>query len=108
LLEHFGGHTYAAGLAMKPENFDEFVDEFEKYAAERITDNMLVPEIEIDGELFVSDINFKFYKILKQFAPFGPGNMSPFFQTNNVIDTGFKIFGCSPRPHRKSLTCDCF
>ncbi len=102
LLEHFGGHTYAAGLAMKPENFDEFVDEFEKYAAARITDNMLVPEIEIDGELFVSDINFKFYKILKQFAPFGPGNMSPFFQTNNVIDTGYaKVVGKNGHEHLK-------
>ncbi len=102
LLEHFGGHTYAAGLAMKPENFDEFVDEFEKYAAARLTDNMLVPEIEIDGELFVSDINFKFYKILKQFAPFGPGNMSPFFQTNNVIDTGYaKVVGKNGHEHLK-------
>ena len=102
LLEHFGGHTYAAGLAMKPENFEKFVDEFEKYGAERLTDEMLVPEIEIDGELFVSDINFKFYKILKQFAPFGPGNMSPFFLTNNVIDTGYaKVVGKNGHEHLK-------
>lgn len=102
LLEHFGGHTYAAGLAMKPENFDQFVAEFEQYTNERLTDEMLVPEIEIDEELFVSDINFKFYKILKQFAPFGPGNMSPYFQTNNVIDTGHaKLVGKNGHEHLK-------
>jgi len=102
LLEHFGGHTYAAGLAMKPENFGKFVDEFEEYAAERLTDDMLVPEIEIDEELFISDINFKFYRILSQFAPFGPGNMSPFFITNNVIDTGYvKLVGKNGHEHLK-------
>jgi len=63
---------------------------------------MLVPEIEIDAELFISDINFKFYKILMQFAPFGPGNMSPVFQTKNVIDTGFaKLVGKKDNKHLK-------
>ncbi len=102
LLEHFGGHTYAAGMAMKPENFEQFKSEFEKYAADHLTDDMLVPEIEIDEELFVSDINFKFHKILKQFAPFGPGNMSPFFKTSNVIDTGYvKMVGKNGHNHLK-------
>ncbi len=94
LLENFGGHKYAAGLAIKPENFDAFCKEFNSYAEENISDDMLVPEIEIDTELFISDINFNFYKVLKQFAPFGPGNMSPVFVTNNVIDTGYaKLVG---------------
>lgn len=102
LLEHFGGHTYAAGMAMKPENFEAFVNEFEEYANQHLTDEMMVPEIEIDEELFVSDINFKMYKILKQFAPFGPGNMSPFFQTSHVIDTGYaKLVGKNGHDHLK-------
>jgi single-stranded-DNA-specific exonuclease len=102
LLEHFGGHTYAAGLAMKPENFEKFVNAFEEYASDKLTDDMLVPEIEIDEELFISDINFKFYRILSQFAPFGPGNMSPFFITNNVIDTGYaKLVGKNGHEHLK-------
>ncbi len=102
LLENFGGHKYAAGLAFKPENLDDFIKEFQKYADEHITDDMLVPEIEIDGELFISDINFNFYKILKQFAPFGPGNMSPVFQTKNVIDTGYaKLVGKKDNKHLK-------
>ncbi len=102
LLENFGGHKYAAGLALKPENLDKFIEEFLKYADEHITDEMLVPEIEIDGELFISDINFNFYKILKQFAPFGPGNMSPVFITKNVIDTGYaKLVGKKDNKHLK-------
>ena len=89
LLEHFGGHTYAAGLSMKKENFPEFSRRFEEYVQEHLDVNLLIPEIEIDAELQLKDINTKFHRILKQFAPFGPGNMSPVFQTNKVIDTGY-------------------
>jgi single-stranded-DNA-specific exonuclease len=88
-LEHFGGHTYAAGLSVRPENFDKFKQKFEEYVINTIDKNMLVPEIEMDSELLLKDINTKFYRILKQFAPFGPGNMSPVFLTNNLIDTGY-------------------
>lgn len=88
-LEHFGGHTYAAGLSIRPENFDKFKQKFEEYVADKIDETMLVPEIEIDSMLYLKDINTKFYRILKQFAPFGPGNMSPVFQTDNLIDTGY-------------------
>jgi single-stranded-DNA-specific exonuclease len=89
LLEHFGGHTYAAGLSIRPENFDKFRERFTAYVEEHLDDSALVPEIEIDSMLMLRDINSKFYKILKQFAPFGPGNMSPVFQTNGLIDTGY-------------------
>jgi len=88
LLEHFGGHKYAAGLSMKPENLDAFCERFEKYVSEHISDEELVPEIEIDTSINFSDITPKFIRILKQFAPFGPGNMSPVFRTDNVYDYG--------------------
>jgi len=89
LLEHFGGHTYAAGLSMKPENFENFSRRFEEYVQEHLDTELLMPEIEIDAKLQLKDINTKFYKVLKQFAPFGPGNMSPVFQTDKLIDTGY-------------------
>ncbi len=88
LLEHFGGHKYAAGLSMQPDKLEVFKQRFETYVREHITEDMLVPEIEIDTLIDFIDINPKFVRILKQFAPFGPGNMSPVFQTNDVIDTG--------------------
>jgi single-stranded-DNA-specific exonuclease len=89
LLEHFGGHKYAAGLSLKPENLDKFVNRFEEYVSTHITDDLLIPEIEIDLKINLNDISQKFYRILRQFAPFGPGNMKPVFQTNGVADTGF-------------------
>lgn len=88
LLEHFGGHKYAAGLSMKPENLDAFIDKFERVVASKITEEMLIPEVEIDLKLTLNEINFKFIRILKQFAPFGPGNPSPVFQTDGVMDNG--------------------
>lgn len=102
MLENFGGHKYAAGLALKPENLDNFIKQFQEYADVHVSDDMLIPEVEIDAELFISDINFNFYKILKQFAPFGPGNMSPVFLTENVIDTGYaKLVGKKEPKHLK-------
>ena len=73
LLEHFGGHTYAAGLALKPENLDKFKQVFEEYADKHLNEDILTPEITLDEDLDVSDINTSFFKILKQFAPFWPG-----------------------------------
>jgi single-stranded-DNA-specific exonuclease len=88
LLEQYGGHMYAAGLTMPPENVQAFMQRFEEVVSASITEEMLTPEIEIDAELHFSDINYKFYNILKQFAPFGPGNMRPVFMTRNVKDRG--------------------
>ena len=88
LLEQFGGHMYAAGLTMKEENVVEFTRRFEKIVSETIEDRMLTHEIEVDAELNLKDITPSFYRILKQFAPFGPGNMAPIFRTSGVRDNG--------------------
>lgn len=88
LLEQFGGHKYAAGLTLKLENVAAFQNKFEEVVNATIEDHMLIPEIEIDDTLRFNDINQKFLRILKQLAPFGPGNMSPVFLTTNVVDSG--------------------
>ncbi len=88
LLEHFGGHKYAAGLSMKPENLPEFRRRFETYVSKHLVDEDFVPELEVDLKINFSDITSKFMRILNQFAPFGPGNMAPVFWTDNVIDAG--------------------
>ncbi len=89
LLEHFGGHMYAAGMSIKPENFQEFKERFEQVAQAKLSDEEMIPEIEIDADLPLKGINSKFYRILRQFAPFGPGNSAPVFRTKGVIDTGY-------------------
>ena len=89
LLEHFGGHKYAAGLSLKPENLKEFSERFEKYVSEHLEEDDLTPELYVDIEMDFTNITPKFVRILKQFAPFGPGNLSPVFLTRNVVDAGF-------------------
>lgn len=87
-LEHFGGHKYAAGLSLKEEKFENFRNCFRDYVNKHITREQLVPEIEIDAEIILRDISSRFFRILKQFAPFGPGNPSPLFMTPGLVDTG--------------------
>jgi single-stranded-DNA-specific exonuclease len=88
LLESFGGHMYAAGLTLKKENVYKLRERFEEVVSERIAPEQLVPQIEIDAELNFADITPKFFRILKQFEPFGPGNMNPVFFAENVADNG--------------------
>lgn len=88
LLEQFGGHMYAAGLTMREENVDAFREKFEAIVSTTIEEKMLTREIEIDAELSLTDITGSFYNILKQFAPFGPGNLSPIFRSSGVRDNG--------------------
>ncbi|MEO8238267.1 MAG: single-stranded-DNA-specific exonuclease RecJ [Flavobacterium sp.] len=88
-LEQFGGHMYAAGMTLKAENYKTFKDAFEKCVEESILPEMRTPEIEIDAEINFTDITPKLIRILKQFEPFGPQNMTPVFMTSNVKDTGY-------------------
>lgn len=88
LLENFGGHMYAAGLTIKEENFKEFCERFEARVAEKIQDIELSPVVSIDSYLNFNQITPKFFRLLKQFQPFGPGNISPVFITENVYDNG--------------------
>lgn len=88
-IEQFGGHKYAAGLTLKEENYEAFKQAFEDEVSKTIDRNLLTPEIKVDTQMDLDDITPKFYRILKQFAPFGPSNMTPVFMTENLIDTGY-------------------
>ncbi len=88
-IEQFGGHKYAAGLTLLEKDFENFKAAFERVVSETIEPRLLSPEISIDTEIDLKDITPKFYRILKQFGPFGPGNMTPTFMTQNLTDTGF-------------------
>ncbi|MFV8361781.1 single-stranded-DNA-specific exonuclease RecJ [Flavobacterium sp. ZT3P35] len=88
-LEQFGGHMYAAGMTMKEENYQIFKDAFEKEVERTIHPDMLTPEIAVDAEIDFADITPKFIRILKQFEPYGPQNMTPVFLTKNIKDTGY-------------------
>lgn len=88
LLENFGGHMYAAGLTMKPENVPAFTQRFNDYVEKHIDPQMLIPQVDIDSALLFSDITPKFRSTLCRFQPFGPGNTAPVFLTQGVSNRG--------------------
>ncbi|MBR6803628.1 MAG: single-stranded-DNA-specific exonuclease RecJ [Paludibacteraceae bacterium] len=94
LLENFGGHMYAVGLAMKEENLPAFEARFEQFVAENIQPDQRSPQVDIDAMLDFKDITPRFYKSLRQFNPFGPENNKPIFCTKGVFDSGYsKLVG---------------
>lgn len=104
-IEQFGGHKYAAGLTLLPENYEGFKLAFEQVVKESIDPRLLSPELKIDLALDLNQINDKLMRILKQFAPFGPGNMSPVFMSENLKDTGYgKCVGDSDKHLRLTAT----
>lgn len=101
LLIQFGGHKYAAGLTLQPENVEAFVQKFDEAVSKRITPEQLSPVTEVDLEISLSQIDQQFVQTLKQFEPFGPGNMNPVFLTRGLSDRGWaKIVG------ENHLKCD--
>lgn len=93
LLEQFGGHKYAAGLTLHPDHLDRFRDAFDKAVTDRIRPEMLTPVIEVESVLKLGDIDARFFRILQQFEPFGPGNMNPVFLTKGVLAAERRIVG---------------
>ena len=88
LVDQFGGHKYAAGLTIREENIEAFSKKFEMVVGKSIREEQLVPVLEIDQEIQLKDINARFFRVLKQFAPFGPGNMQPIFTAKMVFSNG--------------------
>jgi len=93
VLEQFGGHMYAAGMTLKKERLKDFQDRFEEVVSASITEDLLTPEVEIDAELELTEISSKFYRVLEQFAPFGPENMRPQFCSKNLKAKSSRIVG---------------
>ncbi|MGB1307485.1 MAG: single-stranded-DNA-specific exonuclease RecJ [Oceanihabitans sp.] len=88
-IEQFGGHKYAAGLTLKEENYEAFKQAFEDVVSQTINKSLLTPEIKIDKKIDLQEVDEKLWRIIKQFAPFGPGNMTPIFMTEDLQDTGY-------------------
>lgn len=88
-IEQFGGHKYAAGLTLLESQYQGFKDQFEKVVSSSIDKALLTPEIQVDACISLTEISPRLYRILKQFAPFGPGNPSPLFMAERVVDSGF-------------------
>ena len=83
-IEQFGGHMYAAGLTLTEDNYPAFKERFERVVSDTIDPLLLTPELRIDARIDLAEINPRFYRILKQFAPFGPGNQNPVFMLSLI------------------------
>ena len=88
LLENFGGHTYAAGLSLKEDKLEEFIERFMQLADKEIDSEQMTPQIEIDQVIDLKDINVRFMSELKKLNPFGPNNEKPVFCSLHVQDYG--------------------
>ena len=104
LLENFGGHMYATGLTMKPENIEEFTRRFHAYVEEHIDPALLVPQVDIDAEISFSTITPSFRATLSRFQPFGPGNSAPIFASRGVCGYDAKLVGAEQEHLRVDLT----
>lgn len=89
LLSSYGGHFYAAGLTLKQENLEAFQQKFEEVVCQSIPPALLVPEIEIDAVISLAQITPALFNIIRQFEPFGPGNLRPVFMARAVMDAGY-------------------
>ena len=104
-IDQFGGHKYAAGLTLDPINYDSFNQKFDNVVSESIDPNLLQREQQIDMEIEFAQITPKLLRILKQFAPFGPGNMTPVFMARGLQDTGYgKCVGEGDKHLKLSIT----
>lgn len=88
-LEQFGGHTHAAGLTLSEHQYEPFKARFEKVVSGTLNPTLLEPELCIDTAIELKQITPKLLRIIRQFAPFGPGNMTPLFMAQGLQDTGF-------------------
>ncbi len=89
LLLQFGGHTHAAGLSLLPENLPLFIEKFDEVASRKLTRDMLQASITYDLEISPNEITPSLIKLLKQFEPYGPGNMTPTFYAQELKDSGY-------------------
>ncbi|MEP7218286.1 MAG: single-stranded-DNA-specific exonuclease RecJ [Bacteroidota bacterium] len=93
-IEQFGGHKYAAGLSIREDNIAGFRGALNDFAVSAIDDDMLIPQIHIDTNVNLSELTPQFFSVIKQFAPFGPGNARPNFVARDAEIVGYpKIVG---------------
>ena len=88
-LLQFGGHTHAAGMTMEIDKIEAFSESFERAVTNSILESQLIPEIKIDIEIDLDQLDHKLYRIIQQMAPFGPGNPEPLLSTSYVYDSGY-------------------
>ena len=82
-IEKFGGHSMAIGITIKKSELEQFSQSLENVAKEEHTEE-IVPIVQIDAKISLSDINKEMVESLNQLEPFGEGNKMPIFVIKNL------------------------
>ena len=94
LLIEFGGHKYAAGLAIEADKIDLFRERFEAVVSEMTTDDHFVPSLKIDAEITLADIQrYNLLHETKLLAPFGSANPEPLFLARGLVVNEARLVG---------------
>ncbi len=88
LLLQFGGHTYAAGLALEENRLEAFRERFNEAVGTQMTPELLVPRLEIDALLDLHTLDERFWRVLQRFGPHGPENEEPLFMARDLEVVG--------------------
>lgn len=100
ILINFGGHQLAAGITIEYNKIPEFKSRINKIAQEFINEDDLNPELEVDAQISLSDINFNLIKDINILEPFGSGNPQPLFCSFKNMIYDWQLVGQS-REHLK-------
>jgi len=77
LLESFGGHSQAAGLSLREENIENFINHINHLASEMLTVEDFIPSLNLDGEINLEEADFNLVEEIAKLEPFGCGNSEP-------------------------------
>jgi len=83
-LVQFGGHMHAAGMTIELARINDFRKAFDEVVRANLTEEQRIPVIEVDQEVSLAELTPRFYRIMKQMAPFGPQNMQPVFASHQL------------------------
>ena len=92
MLDRFGGHAMAVGLALPAASLDEFREHLGRVLADRPAQDF-VPRVAIDAEVPLDALSRELASELAQLGPFGFGNKRPLLAVRGVFMNGRKRVG---------------
>lgn len=91
LLHSFGGHAHAAGVTLDRADLPAFAERFERAVLAQRPEEAPLRSLQVDAEIALSDLTPAFLNVLRQFEPWGPGNLRPLFLARGLQSTETRI-----------------
>lgn len=106
LFTTFGGHPAACGLSFDQGNIAPLQIALEEEASQQKFDPTVKQPLPIAMQLEPADVTQQLYNDIQRVAPFGPGNMEPVFELNNVKVVDVKTMGQEHQHLKFSIVSD--